>query len=156
SSLRGTVKADAPRIAMAGYAAERVQATVHVDGRRVGIDGHASAYGASATANGRVTLPEGKEPLAFDVHGAVRRLDLRRLPASLKAPSASTDVNADYHVAGTPEALDGDLRFAQSTVPGARIAQGSTIGFSMKGKEIGYSADATVADVDLQRIGQAF
>src|SRR5439155_14310390 len=165
NALRGTVKVDAPRVALAGYSAQQIKATAHIDGRRIGLDGKAAAYGATATANGRVILPEGKEPLDFDVRGLLRHLDLRRLPNSVKAPPAETDVNADYHVAGTPNAMKGDLRFAPSTVAGAHIAQGSTAGFTFAGApavpstrpaDIGYTADVTVSDVDLQRVGQAF
>jgi translocation and assembly module TamB len=41
-------------------------------------------------------------------------------------------------------------------VPGARIAEGSAVGFSIDGKNVGYRADATLNDVDLERVGQAF
>src|SRR5439155_3479702 len=85
-----------------------------------------------------------------------RRFDLRRLPQSLKAPPAATDVNAEYHVAGTPDDVKGDLKFAPSTVAGARIAQGSTVGFGLHDKEVSYSADATVSDLDLERFGDQF
>src|SRR5439155_18684809 len=164
NALRGTVKVDAPRVALAGYSAQQIKATAHIDGRRIGLDGKAAAYGATATANGRAILPEGKEPLDFDVRGLLRHLDLRRLPNSVKAPPAETDVNADYHVAGTPNAMKGDFRFAPSTVAGAHIAQGSTAGFTFAGApapstrpaDIGYTTDVTVSDVDLQRVGQAF
>src|SRR5207249_10806325 len=94
--------------------------------------------------------------LAFDVHGLVRRFDLRRLPQSLKAPAAATDINADYHVAGTPENVKGDLKFAPSTVAGAHIAQASTVSFGLQGKDVSYSADATVSDLDLERVGEQF
>jgi translocation and assembly module TamB len=174
NSLRGTVKLDAPRVAAAGYAAEQVKANARFEGRRVALNASASAYGANATANGRVTIPEGKDPLAFDVSGAVRRFDVRRLPKTLNAPPAETDVNAEYHVAGTPQSMKGDLRFQPSTVAGARIEQGSTAGFSYantggaatglgrrsaegaKAADVGYDADVTVSNVDLQRIGGAF
>src|SRR5205823_7711554 len=87
------------------------------------------------------------------------------LPRGLNVPPASTDANADYHVAGTPDAMKGDLRFAPTTVAGARIAQGSDVGFSfanphgassVRDAEIGYNADVTVADLDLQRVGHEF
>jgi autotransporter translocation and assembly factor TamB len=65
-------------------------------------------------------------------------------------------VNADYHVAGTPDSMRGDARFADSTIPGASIASGSTAGFALRGRQIDYRADATVNDVDLERVGEAF
>src|SRR5207237_3619537 len=50
----------------------------------------------------------------------------------------------------------GDLRFQRSTVAGAEIAAGSTAGVTMKGDDLAYRADVTVADVDLQRLGGEF
>jgi hypothetical protein len=113
----------------------------------------------------------GAEPLAFDLHGQARNIDLRHMPRDLKIPPAATDVNADYHIvgsvatgaaaphgAGGPPAteLKADAHFLLSTVAGAKIADGSTAGFQMHGQEIAYSADATVAELDLQRVGEQF
>jgi autotransporter translocation and assembly factor TamB len=156
NALRGTVKFDAPRAAIAGYAAEQIHGNARFDGRRVTLDGRAAAYGASATAAGRVTLPEGKEALAYDLHGQARHVDLRRLPRNLNVPPASTDVNAEYHVVGTApsSSVKGDLRFAPSMIAGTRIAAGSTAGVDIGGGQVAYWADATVADLDLERVGK--
>src|SRR5262249_35110193 len=162
-SMHGTVKVDAKHIAIADVAADQVRAGARIDGRRVTLDGRAAAYGAAATASGPVTLPEGKEPLAYDLRGRAEHVDLRRLPRDLKIPAAATNVTADYHVAGTsatgprgPADVTGDLRFAPSTVAGARIAGGSTAAFTVKGQDVSYRADATVADLDLERVGTEF
>jgi translocation and assembly module TamB len=191
-SLRGSVSLRAPRGAAAGYVAGPIDANARIDGRHVGIDVRATAYGANATANGRVMLPDtnsgrNAEAVTFDVKGQIRRVDLRNLPRSLKVPAAETNVNADYHVTGLVAAgtsangsaakahrstagsgssrtngglnrtnINGDLRFLDSSVAGAGIESGSTVGFSMKGSEIGYSADATVSNLDLQRVGREF
>jgi uncharacterized protein involved in outer membrane biogenesis len=156
-SVHGTVRFDGPRATFAGYTAEQVKGNVRIDGRRLTLDGRAAAYGASATATGRVTLPEGKDAPAYDLHGQARHVDFRRLPHNLNVPPASTDVNGEYHIVGTaPSNVEGDLRFAPSTIAGARIAAGGTGGFSMAGGQITYRADATVADLDLQRMGKEF
>src|SRR5262245_14611320 len=158
-TLRGTASIDSPRMVAAGYVAETIHAKARVDGRRVALDGSASAYGAAATVAGNVTLPEGKVPLGFDVRGVARHVDLRRLPRQASVPPASTQVNAAYHVAGSvaPEKagprVRGDLRFEPSAIAGAKIAAGSTAAFTVNGKDIAYKADATVADLDLQRVG---
>src|SRR5207302_1532446 len=147
----------APSVAVGGYSAEHVKADARIAGRRIAIDGQASAYGATATTAGTVTLPAGKnDVLAFDVHGRAQRLDLRQLPRDLNVPPAATNVNADYHVAGTAANLQGDARFAPSTVAGTSIAAGSNVAFSRNGEKIGYSADVTVADLDLQKAGAQF
>src|SRR5207247_11418380 len=41
-------------------------------------------------------------------------------------------------------------------VPGAQIVSGSTAEFSMKGSRIEYRGDATVRDVNLQQVAEAF
>lgn len=165
-SLKGTISVDAPRIAAAGYAAERVKATARVLGRRVNVNAGGFSYGASATASGHLVLPAGKASLAFDLRGQIRHLDVKRLPPSLAPPPAATDLNADYHVAGTIRLL-GSGRAARprltlaatlgdSTVPGAHIESGSTLNLDMRAAEIGYSADAVVTGLDVQRVGDAF
>jgi autotransporter translocation and assembly factor TamB len=167
NALHGTASIDSPRLVAAGYVAERVHAKARIDGRRVALDGSAAAYGAAATVAGNLTLPEGKAPLGFDVHGVARHLDLRRLPRDAGVPPANTNINAAYHVVGSAPLgsgslgsrtlhTSGDLRFEPSTIAGAKVAAGSTAGFSVNGKDIGYKADATVADLDLQRIGTEF
>jgi autotransporter translocation and assembly factor TamB len=161
-TLRGTASIRAPRVTAGGYTAERVDADATIHGRRVALDARASAYGASATANGQVTIPAGDDPLAFDLRGHARDLDLRKLPVSLNVPRVQTNVAADYQAAGTiPESaagrrIDAEATFAASTVPGARIAHGSRVSVSMRGEELAYRADATVRDVNLQTIGEAF
>lgn len=183
-SLGGTVSLNAPRVAAAGLVAEQVKANARFAGRRVTIDGRANAYGASATAAGRVTLPEGKnDALGFDLRGQARHVDLGRLPPDLNMPPAATDVNAAYHIVGSfaspsrsgsntsvvsgfsRTTISGEARFEPSTVAGARIAAGSTASFSFstprgapppRGRDVSYRADATVSDLDLQRVGNEF
>jgi autotransporter translocation and assembly factor TamB len=168
NSLHGTVALDAKRIVAAGYTAGPLHAKARIAGRKVAIDGNAAAYGATATVAGNVTLPDmakgaAPQPIVFDLRGQARRIDLRKMPRQLKAPAVDTNVSADYHLAGSvttgdhpSQVVDGDARFLPSTVSGAQIAGGSTVGFTMNGKAIGYSADATVAHLDLERIGRDF
>ena len=162
-SMRGTVSVNAPRLAASGYTVQNVKVDARVDGRRIEGRGQAVAYGAAATAAGRLTLPKGREPLSYDLRGRARHLDLRRLPPQLGVPPAETNVDTEYHVRGSEPSgsaqarvIDGDLRFDDSTVAGARIADGSTATFSVRGQDVAYQADATVASLDLQRVGRAF
>jgi hypothetical protein len=104
NGLRGTVILDSPRLVAAGYVAERVHANAKINGRRVGLDARASAYGASATVAGEVTLPDFAQKArttAYDLRGQARHVDLRRLPRQLAIPPADTDVTADYHAVGS-------------------------------------------------------
>ena len=168
-SLRGGLSIDSPRIVAARYTAGPLDAKAQIEGRRIALGARAMAYGASVTASGRVTLPDFADTrtdartIPFDISGQLRKVDLRKMPRDLKIPPAATDVNADYHVAGSvttgrnpTQKVKGDAKFLPSTLAGATIAGGSTAGFTMNGKEIGYSADATVSDLDLERVGREF
>jgi autotransporter translocation and assembly factor TamB len=168
NSLRGGLTVDSPKLAAAGYAAGPIDAKAQFEGRRVALTAHAKAYGASASASGHAVLPDRSknaklQTIPFDLSGQIRGIDLRNLPASAAAPRAATDVNADYHVAGTvttgrqsTQHVQADLKFQPSTVAGAQIAAGSTASAAVKGKAIAYAADATVAKLDLQAIGKQF
>ena len=104
SALHGTMLLDSPRLVAGGCIADRVHAKARIDGRKVGLDGSAAAYGAAATVAGNVTLPEraGKvATITYDIHGQARHVDLRQLPRSLNVPPAATNVNADYHIVGS-------------------------------------------------------
>ena len=161
--VAGRVSIDAPRVVAAGYAADAIQANADIRGRRIALRGRASAYGARATAAGSVILQGHTTPLSYELKGRVDQLDLRKLPRSLNLPPAETRVNADYYARGTeppagtsPRTVNAELRFRESTVPGAHIAGGSTAAITLRGTDLSYQADATLADVDLQVIGEAF
>src|SRR5436190_3496743 len=168
NSLRGGLTIDSPKIAAAGYTAGPLDAKAQFEGRRVALTAHAKAYGASASASGHVVLPDAAknaklQTIPFDLSGQARGIDLRKLPKSAGAPPAATDVNADYHVAGTvttgkqtTQHVKADLKFQPSTVAGTEIAGGSTASATVDGKAIAYAADATVAKLDLQEIGKQF
>ncbi len=160
-SLRGTVDIDASASAAAGYAVDRVKARARVDGRRVGLDGSTRAYGATATFDGRVEVPR-QQPVSYDLRGEFRSVNLARLPKQLKLPAARTNVNGSYHASGAGSArVRGDVRLAESDVPGAHLVHGSTIAVSMRSggrsaPQLDYTADVTAERVDLQEVGRAF
>jgi hypothetical protein len=165
-ALYGDVELDSPRVAALGYVAEKIHARAQIDGRHVELsDGRATAYGAAATAAGRVTLPDFNAKhgaIAYDLHGTASHIDLRRLPRDLKVPPAATDVTAAYRAqspaSGSTSAatIAADVRFEPSTIAGARIAGGSTAGMVTNGADISYTADASVSQLDLRRIGREF
>ncbi|MBS1820205.1 MAG: translocation/assembly module TamB domain-containing protein [Acidobacteria bacterium] len=161
-SLRGTASLRAPNLASSGYRVDNVAADATIEGRRVSLDAKATAYGTGLTARGPVTIPQGNDPLTFDLRGRASHLDLAKLPRDLKVPRASTDVSAEFHATGTvPKEAAGrkivaDATFAESHLPGATIAAGSTAGVTKNGTDLGYRANATVTNVDLQQVGSAF
>jgi len=177
NSLKGGVSIDSPRIVAAGYTAGPIDAKARIDGRQVAVTAKVQAYGASATASGKATLPEeitggrthssGTSPapmtIPFDVSGQLRNVDLRNMPRALNVPAAESHVSADYHASGsvttgknTTPHVNGDVTFLPSTLAGATIAGGSRVGFGLNGSDISYDADATLSNLDLQRIGDDF
>jgi autotransporter translocation and assembly factor TamB len=166
-SLEGRLRLDAPRLAAAGYEANRVRLDAGIEGRRLTIDARASAYGTDATANGRVDLAEGSGPHAYDLRGSIRGFDLRRLPPALGAPPASTAIDANYRLSGREpsdreaQGAPGrtaavDLRFDESDVAGALVEAGSTIAATVRGANVAYRADVGVRGLDLEEVGRQF
>ncbi len=165
-SIHGDVEITTPRVEAAGFAAGPANVKARLAGRRVDIDAQAAAYDATATASGRVTIPDPQQPgpIPFDVRGRIRAVDLRKLPRELNVPPAATDLNAAYHVSGavTPRAdakgarVSADLRFEPTRVAGATIAAGSAAHATLDGGDVSYAADASVADLNLHAVGEAF
>jgi autotransporter translocation and assembly factor TamB len=168
NSLRGRVSLDSPRIVAAGYTAGPIDARAQIQGRRVALAAKAQAYGASATAGGRVVMPDfvhtgASQSIAFDVNGAVRKVDLRAMPKNLNMPMVDTQVGANYHVAGAmgtgknaARRVKGEVNFLPSSVAGAEISGGSRARFTLNGAQFSYDADAVIANLDLQRVGSEF
>lgn len=161
-SLEGQVTIRSPRITASGYTAEHVAATARLRGRRLLLDARASAYGASITATGPLTIPVKGAPLGFQLRGRTSRLDLAKLPRTLGAPPAATNITVDYRIAGSiPTAtaarrITADAAFHTSTLPGATVAQGSTAGITLRGADLSYRADAVVNNLDLEQVGRSF
>ncbi|MGE0450410.1 MAG: translocation/assembly module TamB domain-containing protein [Vicinamibacterales bacterium] len=161
-SLRGSLGLTARHIAVSGYSADDIAAKAELQGRRASVDASASAYGARATVDGDVVLPLDEQPLTFDVRGRAANIDLRRMPAQLGAPKVPTALTADYHATGTiprdaaARRIAADATFADSTVPGLDISQGSQAGVTLDGEKLSYRLDARVAHVNLQELGNAF
>jgi autotransporter translocation and assembly factor TamB len=162
NSWRGRASLKVPSVRAAGYEAQNIEARADIQGRRLRLDAGARAYGAQATARGTIAVPVGNSPLAFDLRGRASHLDLRKLPRNLNVPPVETSITADYHASGVvPNAasarrIDADAVFAESSLPGGRIAAGSRAGMSMHGQAFDYRADLDVKGVDLQQVGRDF
>ena len=122
NSLRGTLILDSQRLVAAGYTTGPVHAKARISGRQVAIDGRAAAYGAAATVAGAVTLPDttknvAGQPIEFDLRGLARHVDLRKMPRNLNVPPAATDVNAEYHAAGSGLSPPGGCRGRERSAP---------------------------------------
>jgi autotransporter translocation and assembly factor TamB len=153
AAIDGRWQVVAPRVVAFGYEARNVDAKGRFERGVLHADGKAAAYGGRATFAGTI-VPS--TPLRLDLAGRAVHLDLRNLPRSLKIPQAPSDLNVAYRLVGSPTDLVADITFDPSTLAGASIAEGGTAGVTITGKDIGYRADASVRDLDLQRIGRAF
>lgn len=163
-SWHGSASVKAPRFVASGYVVDRLSADARIAGREVAISGRASAYGVDATTAGAITIPGTGDPFGFDLTGRLRRVNLRQLPRSLNLPRVQTDVNADYHVAGSQALrvarngtnLVANVTFAPSHVPGVAVVSGSSAGMTLQRSQLTYRADVSLTDLDLQDVGTAF
>ena len=102
-----------------------------------------------------------RQPLAYDLRGRARHVDLRRLPRELEGPAGRDRRQRRLSRRGCP-ARAGTVSMAtcgssRRRSPGATIAAGSTAArLRSMATQVGYQADATVADLDLQRVGEEF
>ena len=151
--LSGTFALRAGPVRVAEYQASAIQARGRVDGQTVRLDAKAEAYGVSATAAGTVITGD---QLALDLKGRALDVDLRKLPASLKAPKVDSDLDLEYSVRGRGSAFSGTATLSPSELAGARIADGTIAEFNVNGSDIRYGVKGSVSDLDLERIGNAF
>lgn len=165
--LRGRVVFEGPKVVAAGYTAANARATARFEGRRIGLDARANAYGGSATAKGVIVVPgPGDQPTRIDLAGSASRINLAALPTATRAPRVVTNLNATaYHVTGTVgaarTAVEGTATMAESTIAGGTILDGTTGEFALtsgKGglQSLTYGARGEVRDMNLRSIGDAF
>jgi len=154
--LKGSFVFRGPRVQAFGYDAAAVDAAGTVEGPRIALSrARANAYGASATTRGVVVLPQGKRAIAYDLQGSAQQVDLRRLPAFVRAPQLATNVTlAEYHVKGTGSSASGTGTMKTSTVEGATIADSTRVGFDAAPGRFAYTAQGSASAVDLPRLGR--
>ena len=100
--IDGTATFAGPTASAYGYEATDVKARISLDGRRIGLDASANAYGTRATTRGTIRRAgQGQRELTVDLDGRFSRLDLRRLPARLRVPTLETDLAGTYSVDGS-------------------------------------------------------
>ena len=151
--LSGTYAINAAHVQVAGYEARNVDAKGRIDGRTIRVDAKAAAYGGNATAAGVVKTGT---PLALDLKGHASNLDLRNLPPQLNAPGVPSNLDLDYTLTGRGKVFSGDARLASSTLAGAAIAPGTAATFTIGNGAPQYSAEGSVGNLDIQRIGRGF
>ncbi len=152
----GTFAFAGPRAEAYGYAGTNVKATGRIDGRTIGLDASANAYGGTATTKGTLALAgRGPRELSLALTGRVAAVDLRRVPASLQVPALETNLSASYALKGPLSALVAEATLAGSEVEGATLSEGTTGRFARTPAGFTFGAAGTVAGLDLQRLGAA-
>ena len=102
-------------------------------------------------------MPAEGRALAFDLKGRAAGVDLRKLPASTGVPKLATNLAVSaYHVTASGGRIEGTTTLQRSTVEGITIAEGTSAEFATSKGYVSYAARGEVANVDLQRVGQAF
>ena len=161
-TLRGSVSADAPLVSTHGYIVSGIRANAKINGRRISFDTSELAYRSNTTAGGTVEFATDQRPeTRFDLRGAVKDVGFAYLPKQTRIPPAETKLSLGYHVnIVIPRKpgwhVDGSVQLAKSTVAGVTIGDGSKASFVFEPNVVKYTADVSVLDVDLQRIGQQF
>jgi autotransporter translocation and assembly factor TamB len=154
--MSGTFTFAGPHVVAAGYEVRDVRLSGKIDGPKITLDGRASAYGGAATARGFVVTPAKGRALAFDVRGTADRVDLRKLPTSIGVPRLATNLSvSDYHITGQGNSIHGTATLNESTVEGATFSSGTNAEFALSPSEISYSAHGMVANLNLDRLGDA-
>ena len=155
--LGGTFTFSGPRVLALGYEAAQVRAKGSFKGSRITLsEARAHAYGGSATTRGVIVLPQGRRPVSYDLQGTAADVDLRRLPASTRAPKLDTVLSlSDYHVTGRGTAASGSATLNQSQVEGASIAPGTVVEFDNVATPFAYAARGSLQGMDVRRLGRA-
>jgi hypothetical protein len=155
--LKGTFVFRGPRVQAFGYDAAAVDAAGTIEGPRVALShARAHAYGASATTRGAIVLPQGTRAIAYDLRGSADHVDMRRLPAMLRAPKLETDITlSEYAVKGSGSSASGTATMKPSTVEGAAIADATRVSFDVAPGRFSYTAQGAASNLDLPRLGRA-
>ena len=155
--LDGRFKFQGPRVAAFGYEGANVAASGSMKGPRITLaQARANAYGAAATARGEIVLPAGARAISLDLEGTASGVDMRRLPAALRAPRLATDLFVSaYHVRSEGATFEGLATLDTSEVEGATIANGTVAEFRTVKGALSYAARGSVTGMNPRRLGKA-
>jgi autotransporter translocation and assembly factor TamB len=144
---------DAPAVTAMGYSAQDVKGNGSYTGGVLHLDVAGAAYGAHATAKGewRSAAVE-QAPNTLVLSGQFSGLDVRRVPATLKAPPLDSQLNGRYRFTYQPASWDVALVMDRSRVEGASLAKGTVVHAAMRGGVPEYQLRGHVADLNLRRL----
>ncbi len=137
-----------------GYRVESLEATATIVDSRLQLAADARAYGAHATATGRVVAPLNGRRAAGELAGRITDLDLCKLPRRIGAPALATRAGGRYQARLDDRGPSGELVFDASTVEGASIDAGTRVSGTLYGDRPTFTAAGGVRNVDPHRFGQ--
>jgi len=152
---RGVYTFEGPHAMYMGYAADQVRARGQLTATSVLVAAaDATAYGARVTtADASIGIDE---PFPFRFQGTTTGVDLRRVPAAVRAPRVETQLSFDYDVSGRfsrPYIL-GRATFARSQFLGATVGAGTVGSIDTSQQPLRFSGDGDVESLDLGRFGE--
>lgn len=140
-----------PRVEGFGYHAAAVNAKGIYEPSRLRFDASGAAYGATATTRADFRFAAAGRPLAYDLAGTFRNLDMRRLPNKLSMPKLDTLAAGKYTFAANGRNWSGRAQLNDSIVEGARFADGTLLGIDSQNRQLSYSASGNVASLNPRR-----
>ena len=115
------------------------------------FDASGAAYGATATTRATFNFATAGRPLAYELEGTFRNLDMRRLPDRLSMPKLETQAAGTYRFEARGRDWTGRGQLDDSTVEGARFAAGTLLGIQSRNRELSYSASGNVSSLNPRR-----
>ena len=140
-----------PHVEGFGYHAAAVRAKGVYEPSSLRFDASGAAYGAAATTRARFSFATAGRPLAYELEGTFRNLDMRRLPARLDVPRLETRAAGTYRfeAAGRNWSARGEL--SESMVEGARFDSGTIVAIESRNRQLSYSGSGNVAALNPRR-----
>ena len=140
-----------PHVEGFGYQAASVRAKGVYEPARLRFDASGAAYGANATTRATFDFATAGRPLAYELEGTFRNLDMRRLPGRLSMPKLATQAAGTYRFEARGRDWTGRGQLDDSTVEGARFAAGTLLGIQSRNRELSYSASGNVSSLNPRR-----
>ena len=155
--LGGTFAFKGPRVSAFGYEGANIDAAGAIEGREDSAGARARDGLRSGRDCERVDRAgPGQHSGARSLEGSADRVDLRRLPASVRAPRLDSTISASaYKVQGSGTASRGSATLKTSSVEGATIADGTVVEFETGNGPFSYAARGSLTGLDVRRLGNA-
>lgn len=167
--LTGTYEVTAPEFHYGAYDAQNLHASGRIHGEQIRVTANAEAYGGTVRTEGTITLPSGKRPVQYDLKGHLRDVDPSSLPDAIGLPPAVTaaagdglvadggpdGIDLDFRIAGRGSQVGGEARLRDFSFAGAEFSNGTVVDVWREGGRLHYSAEGSVTDLSLLRLGRA-